>query len=79
MGQGDFKFLAALGAFLGWQLLPLIILLASITGIVFAVIHMSIKRQYKSVPLPFGPYLALAGWIAMLWGSEIMQYYFEVI
>lgn len=77
MGQGDFKFLAALGAFLGWQMLPLIILLASITGVIFSLIHMAIKRHFKSVPLPFGPYLALAGWIAMLWGGEIMRYYFE--
>lgn len=78
MGQGDFKFLAALGAFLGWQLLPIIILLASITGVIFAITHMLIKRNFKSVPLPFGPYLALAGWIALLWGKEIMQYYIQV-
>ncbi|RDI41788.1 prepilin peptidase [Aquicella lusitana] len=79
MGQGDFKFLAALGAYLGWQMLPLIILLASITGILFAVAHMIVKRHIKSVPLPFGPYLAFAGWIAMLWGNEIMLYYFEMV
>jgi leader peptidase (prepilin peptidase)/N-methyltransferase len=76
MGQGDVKFLAALGAFLGWQMLPLIIILASLTGIIFALTHMFIKRHFKSVPLPFGPYLALAGWIAMLWGNEIMHYYY---
>ncbi|TAK79236.1 MAG: prepilin peptidase [Gammaproteobacteria bacterium] len=79
MGQGDFKFLAALGAYLGWQLLPLIILLASVTGVIFALTHMLIKRHFKSVPLPFGPYLALAGWVAMLWGNEIMQYYLVVL
>lgn len=79
MGQGDFKFLAALGAMLGWQLLPLVILLASFSGVIFAGTHMLIKRQYKSVPLPFGPYLAVAGWIAMVWGNEIMQYYFEFL
>lgn len=75
MGQGDYKFLAAFGGFLGWQLLPLIILLASITGVLFAFVHMLIKRNFKSVPIPFGPYLALAGWIAMLWGKEIMRFY----
>lgn len=75
MGQGDVKFLAALGAFFGWQMLPLIILLASVTGIIFAVTHMLIKRHMKSIPLPFGPYLALAGWIALLWGNEMMQFY----
>ena len=77
MGQGDFKFLAALGAYLGWQLLPLIILLASVSGIIFALTHMIIKRQFKSVPLPFGPYLAVAGWIALVWGQEIMRYYLQ--
>lgn len=79
MGQGDYKFLAALGAFLGWQMLPFIILLASIIGIFFAGIPMLIKRQFKSIPLPFGPYLALAGWITLLWGKELIQYYFSVI
>ncbi len=79
MGQGDFKFLAALGAYLGWQMLPLIILLASVTGVIFTLTHMLIKRQFKSIPLPFGPYLALAGWIVLLWGGEIMQYYLEVV
>lgn len=79
MGQGDFKFLAAFGAFLGWQLLPLIILLASISGVIFTVTHMAIKRHFKSVPLPFGPYLAVAGWVALLWGNEIMQYYLQII
>lgn len=79
MGQGDFKFLAAFGAFIGWQLLPLIILLASISGVIFTLIHMTIKRQFKSVPLPFGPYLAVAGWVALLWGNEIMQYYLQIV
>jgi leader peptidase (prepilin peptidase)/N-methyltransferase len=75
MGQGDFKFLAALGAFLGWQQLPIIILLASFIGIIFGVTHMAIKRQFKSVPLPFGPYLAIAGWISLMWGSDILSLY----
>lgn len=79
MGQGDFKFLAALGAYLGWQLLPLIILLASLSGVIFSLTHMLIKRRFKSTPLPFGPYLAVAGWISILWGKEIMHYYLTVI
>lgn len=79
MGQGDYKFLAALATFTGWQMLPLIILLASITGIIFAFTHMLIKWQFKSVPIPFGPYLAVAGWIALMWGNEIMQLYYQVI
>lgn len=79
MGQGDYKLLAALGAYLGWQMLPLIILLASLSGVIFTLTQMAIKRNFKSVPLPFGPYLALAGWVALLWGTEIMHYYFEVV
>lgn len=79
MGQGDYKFLAALGAYLGWEMLPLIILLASVSGIIFSLTHMIIKRHFKSLPLPFGPYLAVAGWVALLWGKEIMHYYLEVI
>lgn len=78
MGQGDYKFLGALGAYLGWQMLPLIILLASFSGVIFTLTHMAIKRDFKSTPLPFGPYLAVAGWIALLWGKEIMQYYLQV-
>lgn len=79
MGQGDYKLLAALGAFAGWQLLPLIILLASICGIIFTAIQMLIKGEFKSTPLPFGPYLALAGWTALMWGNEIKQYYLQFI
>ncbi|VVC75339.1 Type 4 prepilin-like proteins leader peptide-processing enzyme [Aquicella siphonis] len=79
MGQGDYKFLAALGAYLGWQMLPLIILLASISGVIFTLTYMAIKKHFKSTPLPFGPYLAVAGWVALLWGDEIMKYYLQVI
>lgn len=79
MGQGDYKFLAALATFTGWQLLPLIILLASISGIIFTAVNMLFKRQFKSVPLPFGPYLAVSGWLSLLWGHEIMQYYIQYI
>lgn len=75
MGQGDYKFLAAIGATLGWQLLPLVVLLASVTGIGFTLIHMAVKRNFHSHPLPFGPYLALGGWIALLWGPDLMHYY----
>lgn len=79
MGQGDFKLLAALGAFLGWQQLPVIILLASFSGILFGLTFMIIKRQFKSVPLPFGPYLAVAGWISLIWGPEILHLYLHTL
>lgn len=75
MGQGDFKYLAAIGAYLGWQILPIIILLASLSGVIITSTHMTIKRNFKSAPLPFGPYLAIAGWVGLMWGNEIMQYY----
>lgn len=75
MGQGDYKFLAALGAFLGWQQLPIIILLASVIGLIFGVTQMVIKHQYKSTPIPFGPYLAVAGWISLMWGNDILNLY----
>lgn len=77
MGQGDFKYLAGLGAFLGWQQLPVIILLASFIGIIFGLTHMVIKRQYKSVPIPFGPYLTISGWVSLIWGNEILQIYLK--
>ncbi len=75
MGQGDYKFLAGLGAVLGWKMLPLIILLASVSGVIVTLTHMIIKRNFKSSPLPFGPYLAMGGFIALVWGNEILRYY----
>lgn len=75
MGQGDYKFLAGLGALLGWLQLPLIILLASIIGLIFGITQMALKNQFKSEPIPFGPYLAIAGWISLIWGPEITAIY----
>jgi leader peptidase (prepilin peptidase)/N-methyltransferase len=77
MGYGDFKLLAALGAWLGWQMLPLIILLSAVVGAVTGIMMIVFKRHERSVPIPFGPYLAAAGWIAMLWGSEIIAWYLD--
>lgn len=73
MGQGDYKYLAALGAFLGWQQLPALILLASVTGLIFGLVQMAIRQQFKSVPLPFGPWLAIAGWICLLHGQGVLR------
>ncbi|MFT4520371.1 MAG: leader peptidase (prepilin peptidase)/N-methyltransferase [Halioglobus sp.] len=75
MGYGDFKLLAALGAWMGWQALPMIILLSSVVGIVGGVTLMVLKGRGKEVPIPFGPYLAMAGWIALLWGDTIINRY----
>lgn len=75
MGYGDFKLLAALGAWMGWQLLPLIILLSSAVGAIIGITMIVTKLQERSKPIPFGPYLAVAGWIAMLYGEQLMGLY----
>ena len=75
MGYGDFKLLAALGSWLGWQALPVIILLSSLVGAICGIALMVIKRRGKEIPIPFGPYLAMAGWIALLWGDSIIAAY----
>ncbi len=79
MGYGDFKLLAMLGAWLGWQHLPLIILLSSLLGTVIGVGLILLKRQDKSIPIPFGPYLAGAGWIAMIWGNALNDAYLQLV
>lgn len=75
MGYGDFKLLAALGAWLGWQLLPMIILLSAVVGALIGISLIVFRRHDRNVPIPFGPYLAAAGWVAMLYGSQIMDFY----
>lgn len=74
-GYGDFKLLAALGAWLGWQQLPLIILLASVSGALIGIGLILSRRHQMQNPLPFGPYLAISGWIGLLWGNDIIQAY----
>lgn len=75
MGYGDFKLLAALGAWMGWSMLPLIILLSSAVGAVIGISMMVLGRLGKGKPIPFGPYLAIAGLIALLWGQNINSQY----
>ncbi len=75
MGFGDFKLLAALGAWLGWQKLPLIILLSAVVGAIVGIALMALRKRGREVPIPFGPYLAAAGWVAMLWGDQIIGGY----
>jgi len=75
MGYGDFKLLAALCAWMGWQALPLIILLSSLVGSVVGISLIIIKGRDRNIPIPFGPYLAAAGWIAFFWGDAIIRYY----
>ena len=75
MGFGDFKLLGALGAWLGWQMLLQIILLSALAGAVIGVGMIVIRGRDKNIPIPFGPYLAIAGWIALMWGHDINQAY----
>ena len=75
MGYGDFKLLAVLGAWLGWQYILLIVLLSSVVGAVIGITLIVARGRDRSIPIPFGPYLAIAGWIAMLWGREITATY----
>jgi leader peptidase (prepilin peptidase)/N-methyltransferase len=76
MGYGDFKLLAMLGAWLGWQYLPLIIILSSFSGAIVGGTLIAMGRD-KSHPIPFGPYLAIAGWITVIWGEEILKSYLQ--
>ncbi|MFP3874713.1 MAG: prepilin peptidase [Thiohalophilus sp.] len=75
MGYGDFKLLAMLGAWLGWQMLPAVILLSSVVGAVVGITLILFNRHQAGKPIPFGPYLAAAGWIALLWGPQLNQAY----
>lgn len=79
MGYGDFKLLAALGAWLGWQQLPIVILLSSFVGALIGITYLSIKSKDQNHPIPFGPYLAIAGWITLLYGDWITQQYWDWI
>ncbi|GAB4121232.1 MAG: A24 family peptidase [Sideroxydans sp.] len=79
MGYGDFKLLAALGAWLGWTLLPLIILLSSLVGAVVGILLIVLARRGRQVPMPFGPYLAGGGLIALFWGTELTERYLQWI
>lgn len=75
MGYGDFKLLAALGAWLGWQALPIVLLLSSLVGAFIGIGLILLRNHHKNKPIPFGPYLAIAGWIALLWGDTITRWY----
>ncbi|RKZ42920.1 MAG: prepilin peptidase [Gammaproteobacteria bacterium] len=76
MGQGDFKLLALLGAWMGWQVLPVIILLSSLVGTSVGLTLIIMRNHDKDVPIPFGPYLAGAGWINLLWGQQLIETYY---
>jgi leader peptidase (prepilin peptidase)/N-methyltransferase len=79
MGYGDFKLLAALGAWLGWTLLPLIILLSSLVGAVVGITLIVFAKHGRNIPIPFGPYLAGGGLIALFWGQALTQSYLQLL
>ncbi len=79
MGYGDFKLLAAIGAWLGWQMLPLVILLSSLVGAVAGVTLIVAARHGRNIPIPFGPYLAGGGLIALFWGPMLTQKYLQLL
>jgi leader peptidase (prepilin peptidase)/N-methyltransferase len=78
MGYGDFKLFGALGAWLGWQMLPLVLLLSAFTGAAVGIALIVARGRDRNIPIPFGPYLAAAGWIAMLWGPQIVGGYLSM-
>lgn len=79
MGYGDFKLLAVFGAWFGWQVLPLVILLSSLVGAIVGITLIAFKKLNQGNPIPFGPYIAAAGWIAMIWGESITQWYLSTL
>jgi leader peptidase (prepilin peptidase)/N-methyltransferase len=78
MGYGDFKLLAAIGAWLGWKMLPLVILLSSFVGAVVGIALIVLAQRGRNVPIPFGPYLALAGLIALFYGEQLNRQYLDL-
>ena len=79
MGFGDFKLFAALGAWLGWQHLPLIILLASLFGALIGIAFILFFGRDRRLPIPFGPFLCGAGWVTLMWGDAITRFYFQIM
>ncbi len=78
MGYGDFKLFGAFGAWMGWQMLPLILLLSAFAGAVIGIALILVRGRDRNIPIPFGPYLAAAGWIALLWGPQIVGGYLSM-
>lgn len=79
MGYGDFKLMALIGAWGGWQVLPLTLLLSSLVGALVGLCLLRLRRHALGTAMPFGPYLAIAGWIAVLWGDEIYASYLQLL
>jgi leader peptidase (prepilin peptidase) / N-methyltransferase len=78
MGYGDFKLFAALGAWLGWKVLPLVIFLAAGTGAILGILMIALRGRNRAAPIPFGPYLAAAGWLGMMYGDALVSGYLRI-
>lgn len=78
MGYGDFKLFAALGAWLGWKVLPLVIVLSAATGAILGILMIALQGRDRRAPMPFGPYLAGAGWLAMMYGDSLLNGYLRI-
>jgi leader peptidase (prepilin peptidase)/N-methyltransferase len=78
MGYGDFKLFAALGAWMGWKVLPLVILLSAATGAILGILMILLRGRDRAAPMPFGPYLAAAGWLAMMYGDSLLNGYLRI-
>jgi leader peptidase (prepilin peptidase) / N-methyltransferase len=78
MGYGDFKLFAALGAWLGWKVLPMVIVLSAATGAVLGILMIALQGRDRRAPMPFGPYLAAAGWLAMMYGDALLNGYLRI-
>jgi leader peptidase (prepilin peptidase)/N-methyltransferase len=79
MGYGDFKLLAAIGAWLGWPMLPLVIMLSSVVGAVVGITLIIVTKRGRNIPIPFGPYLAGGAMIALFWGPQLTQGYLKLL
>ena len=75
MGYGDFKLLGAIGAWVGWQALPVVILFSSVVGALTGIALIVFRSRERGQPIPFGPFLASAGWITLLWGQDILEFF----
>jgi leader peptidase (prepilin peptidase)/N-methyltransferase len=79
MGHGDFKLLAMLGAWTGWKMLFVIVLTSSLVGSVIGITMILLKKTDRATQIPFGPYLAAAGWLTLLWGQDMLNFYFRIL